>query len=424
MARRRKLGSMAVSLHKRRAAGTLLGRVAKRARMVAFRARSVTRTTTRRRVRRSTGKGEHVGVFTKCWNKRVRRFRRTAGSRAFARRVRGVMSTDLSKVTALTERALLWGIGLHADPSGTKRQRVGWLQLGLGVLQGQDYIQAYHDPYTMSVANPAGLTSCVLQSTEAANNNTLSSGVYSTIFQAFQAPVGHTNPVVSGTCHRFRLGPRRMHVCLRNPFQYGFWLDIFYCRCKKTVRKNELQDVATGTVGTTNYYGATSKFYGSPLECMAYGYPFVSDVGSMYHGTVKQASPQESPTFRRYWNVTKHCRVYLPPGGTLEKALVQRGSRMVTSEYINQYTMDRMTEYLLFRVCPEVQFGSSATGIPMNVGTGADGATPAIIGDVNWRYSYRQVQPYTENDEIGVEGYVPVTTSLKAGVAQPTSRIL
>lgn len=388
------------------------------------RVRRVTRRVISRRRQLRPSRMDRTGVFTKCWDKKVPRRNRVAAKRyrRFAKRVRRVIDTDLARNCTLIDRGVQFNVG-GAGVEATNFARCGWLQLGLGMIQGVTYHQAIYDPALCQGSNPAGLASALIYGSAGANNATIDGGQATTIATAYYSTQKPGN--LDGVT-RFRLEGRRMHVTLRNPQPYGFWLDIFYCRSKRLASKDDLLNTGTWGSKGTNFYGVASDFYGTPLECMAMGYSYTSTDGCYYHGRTKHASPQESPVFNQRWRITKKCRVYLPPGGTLEKALVQHHTRMMTTQYLSQYCLDRDTEFLLVRAAPEVQM-SNATGnwpgVPMK--TGETGLfLHGIVGEASWRYNFRQVQDQLANDQIVNNNYQPVTTTLLAGQAQPTHKDL
>lgn len=391
--------------------------------------------TNKRRKVSKVSHDEKVGVFTKCWNKKVRRpnFKKVRRWKKFASKVRRAVDEELNYNKQLLEYGLSFPIS--GTTTGTVTARVGWLQLALGAVgdatntfdDNVNYLQSYAEYGSMTSANPAGLVSC-LKYGVADETWTSATGAETTI-EKFANSAGLIDSTavgfkVAGTA-KVEVGPMRMHLTLRNPNIYGYWMDIFYVKTRKSVKKGDNYQGPWGTAGTpaSNNLWDDSSFIGNTsIELMSQGYQFIASNGCKYHMETAHASPQESRIFNEVYKITKKCRVYLPPGGTIEKALVKKTRRVMTSDYLHRTCVDRGTEWLLIRAVAEVQISTSGThlgAIPAQDNKIVSGFT-GLIGTVSWRMSAKQIKTSTSYDRQAVNALVPVTKLLVGGQAAPT----
>lgn len=342
----------------------------------------------------------------------------------FARSVRGVLNQELQRRTVLYDFTLNWCVA-KKSLNAAHRNRVGWMEIPFRHLNNIGATQSYGAQYIdfdnyVAVTNPCGFGPLL----KTGDYDAVTVSGAPTIKDSATA-AGVVSLDATGKIHRFQELGCRMHINLRNTRTHGYWLDVFYCKARRP-----------GVIGglcNTGVKDVPVEFQGysdmqTPLECMSVGVaqtanttPSIDLLRSSTH-----VGLSDSLQFRRYWRVTKKCRVYLPPGGTFEKALVSKRVRALKSDYIAQYAFDRSTEYLVVRAVPEVGVGPN-TGITQKtvpvlpaVDSSATTDNTDIVGLVSYRFNYKQINTETSYDLVRQVYYAP---NMQLGLIDTTAQV-
>lgn len=380
----------------------------------------------RTRTNRKYGKKKTdiVGTYTKCKDWKPRRINKAKMKKSmrFADKVKKVMYSDTKSKREVNSFALNVG-GINTNANG--QNVASWFQFALDPLNtapsGNGHALRLNSSARVA-ANAGGVEGLFQFATSYANPSTA-------------ALPGGMNPTISGICVDFttlnsvqgatasstnyRIGPSYMKYQMKNVQSYGGTLELYTVKPKNKIM-NTSRGVAgessmqgnqsvvgvtnTGTI-PSNYSGDTT-YQGTPLEAANLGLNRVTVTGSssltdQYHmNNNVMFSLTDAPDFNMHYKIVARCKVYVPPGGLVERSLYHKNGRTVQSEHIQQNIADRNTTYIIGKWVPEV-VALDGIGLYAGVAKGDPGTSVAfdLAGVIHYRQTIKTfniTRPQTE----------------------------
>jgi len=366
-----------------------------------------------RRVRsRQRGKGglrrkktDVIGTFVKCKDWKPKAFgKRSKKAAAFARKVNGVVYSELPRATELYSYA--WAVDNNAE---SPNAAVKWMQFVLDPLQaaaGSNNVgnaQIGIDSYAVNT-NPAGIAGILRQENVYQSSTNAATGP-TVLSSTFDKEIIGGNPKVWGNREmQWRQNASTMKVQFKNIKSYAMTLEVMLVKPKKSIcgsllklqtggwqTDGAVQGFATHPAGwqTTSPNGMT------PLELAELGLARVGGTQALHLWTNPMLSLNDSTDFNEFYKVTHKCKVYLPPGGVVEKSVYHGSSRTLRSSHVTENIFDKRTTFMLVKYVPEVQLleGALATSIGGGIPCGVteNGVKTDLVGTLSYRMSFKQM---------------------------------
>lgn len=410
-------------------AAGLAGRLYKRARRhgksVAVRRRP------RMRVRRPLTKGKKklrqkksdvLGTFVKCKDWRVKKFKDAALRRdKFARKVNSVVYGQIPRATNLRTYTF------ELSGSGTAyRAPVVWAQFCLDALQ-----PGHHCSVASAVAgltgssNPSGVVNLYYNHTGVPNVPVKTS---------VEGPCVRTDCLAAGNVgtidtdyklqNYFRQGASSMTLQLKNVKSFGFTVEMFVVKPKVRVANQSV----LSTANLPAHYTGASFQEQTPLELFELGLCRQHDASELdpnrftHCWSTPQLSPRDSPDFNNVYSIHSKCKVYLPPGGFVEKHFCNPRGRTISSSHISDYRYDKRTTFVLLKYIAEPLLldniaGDAVLGGGIPVLVQEHNSTVDIVGAVYYRSSFKQMVTNVNQAQVDQINYGVISNNTTGGQA-------
>jgi len=360
------------------------------------------------RLRRKKGglrrkKTDIIGTFVKCKDWKPSKFgAKSKKSQAFARKVNSVVYDSLPRSTELYSYA--WSASNY---SNTSNGAVKWFQFVLDPLQAAS--TSYNigngqlGPYLVAEpGNPAGITTILKQedvfatSSFNATGPTVSSSTFDKQTNAANILVDPRKECV------WRQTASTMKVQFKNIKSYALSMEVMLVKPKKAIQ----QSIRNNRFQTDENSGMSSMPIGwtlgdqngmTPLELGQLGLARVGAVGAtrLNLWTNPMLSLNDSTDFNDFYKITHKCKVYLPPGGVVEKSIHHGSARLLRQSHVSNNLYDTRTTFMVIKYIPEVQLletgagGILGGGIPS--GVLENETTEELVGTVNYRMGFKQM---------------------------------
>jgi hypothetical protein len=391
------------------------------------------------RLRRKTGglrrrKTDILGTFVKCKDWKPKAFgKRSKKFQSFARKVNSVVYSELPRATELYSYA--WEA---ANTPVGPNSYVKWMQFCLDPLQAasgsnnagnsQISVGSY-----ANLTNPAGMTT-ILRQENVFGISTASATGPTVLSSTFDKQQDGGTPVVDARREvMWRQNASTMTIQFKNIKSYGLTLEVMLVKPKKAIQGSmyKLQtsgwqtDAAVPTFAThPQGWSATSPMGMTPLEMAEIGLARVSGINNLHLWTNPMLSLNDSTDFNDFYKITHKCKVYLPPGGVVEKSIRHGSSRLLKMAHVTENLYDTRTTFMVVKYVPEVQLlannaDSSLLGAGVPAGTVESGTSTDLVGTINYRMGYKQTYGATAVASLGQYNRQVISTNIQAG--QPTS---
>lgn len=358
------------------------------------RARANTRLRNRRR---RTGKKytDVDGTFVKCHDAKKRSVNRKKlrQRRKFAHRVNNIVHSNLPKAIELHD----FSFAVQPNDTGTVSDHVAWFQFAVDAINvpvGGAGHAGKLSGYTATAGNPSGYGQ-FLQVSSSANPPQPSTGtsfvrnptIMGTISDNF-ASLNNITAYGSRGTQKWRLGATYAKFQMKNVASYGGTLELYWVKPRRaTPVINDDQAVNLRTRFNADYtgaelgdnpmrppaYAAATLMQQTPLEVANLGLARMTQAAVNTNGSNMCCHTMyglaDSYEFRQQFKIVKKCKVYMPPGGLVERSIYHKNGRTITTDYVGRYLHDSRTTYLVGRWLPEptmvyVGGDTQAPGLP------------------------------------------------------------
>jgi len=382
-------------------------RIAKRVHRAYKGARRVVRKFKAKRVGAKRGlrrkKTDVIGTFVKCKDWKPSKFGvKSKKSQAFARKVNSVVYDSLPRSTELYSYA--WNVSNY---SNTSNGAVKWFQFVLDPLQaattGYNIGNGQLGPYYVAEpGNPAGIGT-ILKQEDVFSTSTLDMTGPTVSSSTFDKQTIAANILVDPRKECvWRQTASTMRVQFKNIKSYALSLEVMLVKPKKAIssfmRNNRYQtDENSGMSSLPIGWTQSDQMGMTPLELGQLGLARVGAVGStrLNLWTNPMLSLNDSTDFNEFYTITHKCKVYLPPGGVVEKSIHHGTARLLKQAHVSNNLFDRRTTFMVIKYIPEVQLletpsgGILGGGIPSAV---VENTTDIeLVGTVNYRMGFKQM---------------------------------
>jgi len=379
-------------------------------------------------------KSDVLGTFVKCKDFQVKgRTRALKRHEKFAKKVNSVVYSNIPKNTELYSYA--WQT--HTPTTDLSNAAVKWFQFAVDPLNCESGSSNTGNCQLSAEAqvagtNPAGVTRVLLQ--ENAFGSTVAGAYGPTVMSSITditngtgalRPTGNANMETA-----IRQGPTHMRVQFKNVKSFGITIEIMLVKPKTKIgvsafsKKSSMwqTDGAVSSIALApTGWATTSPNNMTPLELAQMGLArksFQSGQGvNMW--TNPMVTLQDSSDFNEHYRMTHRCKVYVPPGGVVEKSVYHKGSRIVKSAHLSDYLHDTRTTFMVCKYIPEVQLvsiGAQPTaGLPE--GDLQNGSPVDLVGTVNFRTSFKQFVTTTQSANMYQYNRQVISHNLVAGGA-------
>ena len=417
------------------AAGGVAGRMAKRMRRgprtkraTAIRSRPRVGSRTKRRTALRHPKTDVAGTFVKCKDWKAKKFgKMSKRHQQFARKVNSVVYSQLPRATELYS----YVFNLSGTDAGLTNSAVKYAQLCLDPLQRILAAPWYNGQLTAltktGTTNPAGLERLLLQggsvmgSFESATGPTVGSSTVDAI-----ANGAVINIPSAGQEVMWRQSASSMKIQFKNVKSYALTLEVMLVKPKRAFGvsaqgdSTDIRGTDTGSAIGNQPTGWTLNTPRSmtPLEQFQIGLARVGGGGQLDAWTNPQISLCDSTDFNDYYNITHKCKVYLPPGGVVEKSVYHKGPRTLTATHLSNHLYDRRTTFMVIKYVPEVNLAPLSNNIPgaaVVQGVVQNGTTVDVVGTVYYRTSYKQMYGATPVARMNQHNNQVITTNVATG---------
>ena len=368
-------------------------------------------------------KTDVTGTFVKCKDWKVKKFgKRTRRSAAFARKVTNVVYSGLPRSTELYSYA--WAASNTASTSNTA---VKWVQFCLDPLQAA--FQSYNiangqlSPSVVTEpGNPSGIAAILAQENAIGATVTAATGptVSSSTFDKVVTGAGFQGAMNKEVL--WRQTASQMRVQFKNIKSYAMTLEVMIVKPKRTMSKTVTTNngvwyqtdaaALTGLTQMPSGWVASDQQGMTPLELAQLGLARVgadTDSGKrLYLWNNPMLSLNDSQDFNEFYKITQKCKVYLPPGGVVEKSIYHKGGRTLRAPHVTNNLFDTRTSFMVVKYIPEVQLldvtgGEAILGPGVPRGVVENGSAHDLVGTVYYRMGFKQL--YGPTPESNVHQY-------------------
>jgi len=352
-------------------------------------------------------KTDVVGTFVKCKDWKPKAFGvRSKKYQAFARKVNSVVYSELPRSTELYSYA--WEAN---NFTSTSNGAVKWLQFCLDPLQtasGSNNVgNAQIAPYSYAATtNPAGISTILKQEAVFATTQVPATGP-TVLSSTFDKEGVANNPSIEpkGECS-WRQSASTMKIQFKNIKSYAMTLEMMIVKPKNKIQGSmfKLQsggwqtDAAVLNFGThPNGWATSSPNAMTPLELGQLGLARVGQLGetnNLHLWTNPMLSLNDSTDFNDFYKITHKCKVYLPPGGVVEKTIRNGTSRLLKMAHVSENLYDKRTTFVVIKYVPEVQLLSTSAGAIIGggipAGVNENGREADLVGTIHYRMGFKQ----------------------------------
>jgi len=381
-------------------------------------------------------KTDVIGTFVKCKDWKPKAFgKRSKKFQAFARKVNSVVYSELPRSTELYSYS--WAI---SNTSGVSNGAVKWAQFVLDPLQcaaGSNNVgnnQLAPSLYA-ATTNPAGLAN-MLRQENVYQTSVVSATGPTVLSSTFDREQINDNPNISarGEC-MWRQSASSMKIQFKNIKSYAMSLEMMVVKPKKAIQGNMLKLQAGGWQTDAAVQGFTTHPVGwtaaspngmTPLELGQLGLARVGAQGetnNLHLWTNPMLSLNDSTDFNDFYKITHKCKVYLPPGGVVEKSFRHGSSRLLKSAHVTENLYDTRTSFVVIKYVPEVQLVETPAGVLLGGGVPSgvteNGSSEDLVGTVYYRMGFKQQYGSTPLSNVHQYNRQVISTNVVGG--QPTS---
>jgi len=371
--------------------------------------RVVRRFKTRRAVKKGglrRRKTDVVGTFVKCKDWKPKAFgKRSKKFQSFARKVNSVVYNDLPRATELYSYA--WSVNNSSVGYGSNAA-VKWFQFCLDPLQcaaGSNNVgNAQLVPALYATGtNPAGITNILRQENVYMSSTTVATGP-TVLSSTFDKVLTALNPEVAANREcMWRQSASSMVVQFKNIKSYAMTLEVMLVKPKRAMQGSMLKLQSGGWQTDGAVQGFTTQPIGwattspngmTPLELAELGLARVSGTTGLHLWTNPMLSLNDSTDFNDFYKITHKCKVYLPPGGVVEKSIRHGSSRLLKMAHVTENLYDSRTTFMVVKYVPEVQL--LETGLGSELGGGIPSGVVEsesiidLVGTLHYRMGFKQ----------------------------------
>jgi len=355
-------------------------------------------------------KTDVVGTFVKCKDWKPKAFgKRSKRFQSFARKVNSVVYSELPRSTELYSYG--WAVS-NGSPSTMNNGAVKYFQFCLDPLQcastSNNVGNAQLSPGSYAIlTNPSGISGILRQQTAWGVSTGPATGptVLSSTFDKQQ--VSGANPMVPPkTETMWRQSASTMTIQFKNIKSYAMTLEMMIVKPKTKIQGSMLKlqtggwqtdAVVEGFDTHPTGWSESSPMGMTPLELAQIGLArvgAVSGANNLHLWTNPLLSLNDSTDFNDFYKITHKCKVYLPPGGVVEKSIRHGSSRLLKTAHVTQNLYDTRTSFVVIKYVPEVQLLETSTAVVLTGGL-PSGVTENttdvdIVGTVNYRMGFKQ----------------------------------
>jgi len=385
----------------------------------------------RRPMRRK--KTDVIGTFVKCKDWKPSKFGvKSKKHQAFARKVNSVVYDNLPRSTELYSYS--WAVSNYSNASNGATK---WFQFVLDPLQaptgsyniGNGQLQ---QDFVVEPGNPAGIGSILRQENVFKTSTALATGP-TVLSSTFDKQVIAGNPIVPADKEAlWRQSASSMTVQFKNIKSYALTLEVMIVKPKKAIQATVLNSQTGGWMtdaGVQNFdTHPTGWTYGdqmgmTPLELGQIGLARVGANGGtrLNLWSNKMLSLNDSTDFNDFYKITHKCKVYLPPGGVVEKSMYHGSARLLKTAHVTQNLYDRRTSFMVVKYTPEVQLLETEAGATLGAGIPTavveNGADIDLVGTLNYRMGFKQFFGTAANSNVHQYNRQVISSNVVGGQA-------
>ena len=378
-------------------------------------------------------KTDILGTFVKCKDWKPSKFGvKSKKHQAFARKVNSVVYDNLPRSTELYSYA--WAVSNYSNASNAATK---WFQFVLDPLQAPT--GSYNigngqlvQNFVAEPGNPAGISAILRQENVFKTSTSPATGP-TVLSSTFDKQVIAGNPIVPADKEAlWRQSASSMTVQFKNIKSYALTLEVMIVKPKKAIQATMLNAQTGGwmTDAAVQNFDThpTGWTYGdqmgmTPLELGQIGLARVGANGAtrLHLWSNKMLSLNDSTDFNDFYTITHKCKVYLPPGGVVEKSMRHGSSRLLKTGHVTQNLYDKRTSFMVVKYTPEVQLlentegGILDAGIPS--GVVENGADYDLVGTVNYRMGFKQFFGTAANSNVHQYNRQVISSNVVGGQA-------
>jgi len=135
----------------------------------------------------------------------------------------------------------------------------------------------------------------------------------------------------------------------------------------------------------------------------------------------KMLSLNDSTDFNDFYKITHKCKVYLPPGGVVEKSMYHGSARLLKTAHVTQNLYDKRTSFMVVKYTPEVQLVETPAGVVLGGGIPSgvvENETDFdLVGTLNYRMGFKQFFGTAVNSNVHQYNRQVISTHTVGGQA-------
>jgi hypothetical protein len=386
----------------------------------------------RRPMRRK--KTDVIGTFVKCKDWKPSKFGvKSKKYQSFARKVNSVVYDNLPRSTELYSYA--WAVSNYSNASNGATK---WFQFVLDPLQAA--IGSYNigngqlqQDFVSEPGNPAGIGS-ILKQENVFKTSTAGVTGPTVLSSTFDKQNNASIPIVNARKEvLWRQSASSCTVQFKNIKSYAMTLEVMIVKPKKAIQSTVLNSQTGGWntdgAAATQLNRPTGWTFGdqmgmTPLELGQIG---LARVGANAGGerlhlwNNKMLSLNDSTDFNDFYKITHKCKVYLPPGGVVEKSMYHGSARLLKMAHVTQNLFDKRTSFMVVKYTPEVQLLETPQGAILDAGipsaVNENGSIVDLVGTINYRMGFKQI--YGSDPQSNVHQYnrQVISSNVVGGIA-------
>jgi len=349
-------------------------------------------------------KTDVIGTFVKCKDWKPKAFgKRSKKFQSFARKVNSVVYSDLPRAKELYSDS--WA---SANTRAGSNSAVKWMQFCMDPLQcavGSNNVgnaQLIPSLFTAG-SNPSGIAG-ILKQENAFGSSTTSATGPTVLSSTFDKQVIGGNPEISANREcMWRQSASTMNIQFKNIKSYAMTSEVMLVKPKRAIQQSMFKSQTGGWQTDQAVQGFTTQPIGwavtspnamTPLELGELGLARVSGSTGLHLWTNPMLSLNDSTDFNEFYKITHKCKVYLPPGGVVEKSVRNGSSRLLKMAHVAENLYDSRTTFMVVKYVPEVQLLETGQGVILGGGIPAgvteNGTDFDLVGTINYRMGFKQ----------------------------------